>query len=239
MTLLHHNCLIQAIVTDIEGTTTDIDFVHKVLFPYASKELPLFVRQHHLHPDVVRALQAVREEAGMTPHADVEDCITVLQAWAEADRKISPLKAIQGMIWQEGYARGIFTAHIYEDVLPALRHWHAADVDLYVYSSGSIQAQKLLFGHTSAGDITGLFNGYFDTTIGGKTEVSSYEKIADHLNLAAQDILFLSDMPKELLAARKAGWQIFGLDRKQSKPFADDILCGASFADIPLQEVVL
>jgi len=206
---------IEAIVTDIEGTTSSIAFVHDVLFPYASKMLPAFVRQHAQEKEVAELLAATRHEAGEND-ADVERVIEILLQWIREDRKATPLKALQGLIWRHGYAEKDFTGHIYEDAARQLREWHQNGIKLYVYSSGSVQAQQLLFGHSDAGDLLPLFSGYFDTRIGQKREVESYRRIIDTLGLAPAKILFLSDIVAELDAARDAGMQTVQLVRDAS-----------------------
>ena len=155
---------IKVIVTDIEGTTSAIDFVHEVLFPYASKHLPDFVRKCQSDPDLEPILDSVRNEAGEAD-ADTERVIEILLQWIDADRKVTALKALQGLVWKHGYENGDFTGHMYEDAVTNLRSWAAAGIALYVYSSGSVGAQKLLFGYSDAGDLTPLFRGYYDTNI--------------------------------------------------------------------------
>lgn len=206
-----------AILTDIEGTTSPIAFVREVLFPYARARLPGFIRAHGQAPEVRRWLDAVAVEiaAGACDDAVI---VETLQGWIDQDRKHTALKALQGMIWEAGYRDGDFTAPLYPDVLPALQGWHAAGHRLAVYSSGSVPAQKLLFSHTEAGDLTPLFSGFFDTEIGGKREVSSYRAIAQRLDLAPEAILFLSDVVEELDAAREAGLRTTLLDRAQDYP---------------------
>lgn len=203
---------VRAILTDIEGTTTDIAFVHKVLFPHARARIGDYVRAHASEPFVREQLAAVSQEAGRRLSDD--EAITQLVRWIDEDRKITPLKALQGAIWEQGYRNGDFTGHVYPDVPGALRRWHAAGVRLYVYSSGSVQAQKLIFGYTPYGDFTPLFSGYFDTRIGGKREADSYRRIAQEMGLPAGDILFLSDIGEELDAARTAGMQTTWLLRE-------------------------
>lgn len=171
--------MIRAIVTDIEGTTSDIRFVHNVLFPYARERLAGFVTaQQHAEP-VKTILDNLRRETD-APAASTADLITTLFTFMDEDRKSTALKALQGIIWRDGYLNGDFTGHLYPDVLPALEKWKAQGIDLYVYSSGSVAAQKLLFGYSDEGDITHLFTGYFDTTVGAKREVQSYRNIAEH-----------------------------------------------------------
>ena len=194
----------QAILTDIEGTTTDIAFVHKVLFPYAREHLADFLHTQAEQPAVATALAEARAAMG-APAADLPTVIRQLHAWIDEDRKITPLKTLQGLLWQGGYQRGELRAHLYPDVAPALRRWQAAGRTLAVYSSGSVAAQRLLFGHTEAGDLTGLFSAWFDTHIGGKREAQSYRRIAGELALAAGAVLFLSDVEAELNAAAAAG----------------------------------
>ena len=204
--------MIRAIVTDIEGTTSDIRFVHNILFPYARQHLPDFVRDNAQQPEVAAALQSVREEAGQ-PQADLAGVTDILLGFMDQDRKSTGLKALQGMIWRDGYVNGSFTGHLYPDVLPALRHWKAQGIELYVYSSGSVAAQKLLFGYSDEGDITHLFSGYFDTHIGAKREVQSYQNIAAQTGIAPSQILFLSDIHQELDAAEQAGFRTLQLIR--------------------------
>ena len=203
---------IKVILTDIEGTTSSIDFVHKVLFPYASRELPDFVRANQNDSDIAAILQEVRSTAGDTD-ADIEQTIEILLGWIKEDRKITALKSLQGHIWKHGYESGGFTGHMYDDVVENLRQWRELGIDLYVYSSGSIGAQKLLFGHSDAGDLRSLFKGYFDTRSGNKRETTSYKNIAGSVGLPAGEILFLSDIVEELDAAAATGMQTMQLVR--------------------------
>ena len=203
---------IKAILTDIEGTTSAVSFVFDVLFPFARKHLPGFVRQNAGQPAVAQQLQAVRDQAG-EPDADVERVIAILLEWIAEDRKATPLKALQGMVWEQGYNAGQLKGHVYPDAVDALKHWHQQGYRLYVYSSGSIQAQQLIFGCSEAGDLSGLFSGYFDTTSGPKREAQSYQTIAQAIGCPAGDILFLSDIVEELDAARVAGMATCGLAR--------------------------
>lgn len=210
--------MIRAIVTDIEGTTSDIRFVHNVLFPYARENLAAFIAAFQHREEVAQALSDLRDEIAQ-PQATVEDLITVLFGFMDEDRKSTALKALQGMIWRDGYLNGSFTGHLYPDVLPALKAWHQAGIGLYVYSSGSVAAQKLLFGYSDEGDITSLFSGYFDTHVGAKRETDSYRNIAADIGLAPGELLFLSDIRQELDAAREAGWYTVQLIRDE----ADDV----------------
>ena len=204
---------IKAIVTDIEGTTSAVSFVFDVLFPYAAKHLPDFVRENAGRADVAEQLDAVRRDSN-APQADVERVVEILLSWIEEDRKATPLKALQGMVWAQGYHAGQLKGHVYPDAVEALKRWHQAGYQLFVYSSGSIQAQKLIFGCSEAGDLTPLFSGYFDTTSGPKREAQSYTNIQQAIGVEPQDILFLSDIVEELDAAQSAGLQTCGLARE-------------------------
>jgi enolase-phosphatase E1 len=198
--------MIKAIVTDIEGTTSALSFVKDVLFPYARQHLAAFVTDHGQEPAVRQLLKEAKQEAGNPDLSDAQ-LIAQLQAWIDADRKVTPLKSLQGLIWEHGYRSGAYRGHVYDDAADKLRQWHAAGIKLYVYSSGSVYAQKLLFAHTEYGDLTPLFSGYFDTHVGHKREAAAYHAIARQLELPAGDILFLSDIEEELDAARDAGMQ--------------------------------
>ncbi|MDI1329178.1 MULTISPECIES: acireductone synthase [Pseudomonas] len=204
---------IKAILTDIEGTTSAVSFVFDVLFPYAAKHLPEFVRQHAGRADVAEQLAAVRRDSN-EPDADVERVIEILLGWIAEDRKATPLKALQGMVWEQGYQAGQLKGHVYPDAVEALKRWHQDGFKLFVYSSGSIQAQKLIFGCSEAGDLSPLFSGYFDTTSGPKREAHSYERITQAIGLEAAQIVFLSDIVEELDAARAAGMATCGLARE-------------------------
>lgn len=211
--------MIQAIVTDIEGTTSSIDFVHQSLFPYAKAHLRAFLRAHASEPAVAGQIRETGRIEGR--ELDVEQAATVLERWIDEDRKLTPLKALQGMIWAQGYAAGELKGHVYPDTPVHLRRWHQQGKRLYVYSSGSVEAQKLIFGHSDAGDLTPLFSGYFDTRIGGKREADSYRAILKELALPGGDVLFLSDVGEELDAARSAGLHTCQLLRdEQARPFA-------------------
>lgn len=203
---------IGAILTDIEGTTSSISFVKEVLFPYAAERLPDFLRDHWDDPAVVEAMAGIRQASGQ-PVADADQAARLLQQWISEDRKQTQLKALQGMIWQAGYEHGDYRAHVYEDAARRLRQWRDAGLPLYVYSSGSVAAQKLFFRYSEAGDLTPLFRGYFDTTSGGKKEADSYRTIASAIRFPAERILFLSDVEAELDAARQAGMHTTLLDR--------------------------
>lgn len=204
------------ILTDIEGTTSSISFVKDVLFPYARRELPRFVRERGGELAVRHWLDAVATEHGAV--CDDAVIVEVLQGWIDEDRKHTALKALQGMVWKDGYRNGDFTAHVYADAVDTLRRWHAEGHRMAVYSSGSAPAQQLFFRHSEAGDMTPLFEAYFDTAMGGKREAASYRRIAAALGCSAGDILFLSDVVEELDAARDAGLRTALIDRREDYP---------------------
>jgi enolase-phosphatase E1 len=204
--------IVQAILTDVEGTTSSLSFVKDVLFPYARAHLPAWVRAHRGEARVEAALQAVRALEG-DPALGLEAILGVLDRWMVADEKVTPLKTLQGFVWAEGYESGALAGHVYEDAARKLGEWHAAGLRLFVFSSGSVEAQRLLFAHSTCGDLAPLFAGYFDTTTGPKAEAASYAAIARLAGLAPEAILFLSDSVAELDAARRVGLRTTWLAR--------------------------
>ncbi len=235
---------IKAIVTDIEGTTSSIHFVHQVLFPYAKQNMADFLARRAQEPAIQSQLHAV---AAHTNWLDFEvnqaACLAqihdILQTWMAEDQKIGALKALQGILWAEGYARGEFVTHFYPDALVCLKQWFEKDLLLAVYSSRSVQAQQLLFGHTAQGDIQPWFSAWFDTAVGGKREVNAYVNIYQDLhqqavNLLPENILFLSDIAQELDAARAAGWQTAHLVREGNHAAGSTHWQCQSFAEIQL-----
>ncbi len=205
---------VQAILMDIEGTTTSINFVKKVLFPYAYTHIPDYIHYYAEHPLVSQVIQQVRKEIHNST-ADSGDIINVLRDWIDQDRKVTALKDLQGMIWQNGYEKGDFTGHLYADVPQHLRCWKQHGIRLYIFSSGSVAAQKLLFRFSDYGDLSDDISDYFDTNTGHKREPESYNRIIGSVQLPADDVLFLSDTPEECDAARKAGLQTMLLLRNQ------------------------
>lgn len=205
---------VKAIVTDIEGTTSSLSFVKDVLFPYARAHLADFVRAHAGAPEVSALLEDARKETGK--NLDLEPLIDQFIQWLDEDKKVTPLKSLQGLIWEAGYRQADFKGHVYQDAVEKLKSWKAQGLALYVYSSGSVYAQKLLFGHSDYGDLTPLFSGYFDTYIGGKRDKTSYDNIAQQLAIPPEQLLFLSDIQEELNAAKAAGFQTFWLTREHT-----------------------
>jgi enolase-phosphatase E1 len=197
---------IRAIVTDIEGTTSSISFVKDVLFPYARKRLPAYVETHADRPEVQHWLHEAAKEAGLI-EASRQEVIELLLRWIDEDRKSTALKALQGMIWKDGYEDGEYRAHVYPEVAARLHAWRGEGLHLYVYSSGSVPAQKLFFRYSESGDLTPMFAGYFDTEIGPKRETESYRRIAEAIGERPEHVLFLSDVVEELDAASAAGFK--------------------------------
>lgn len=207
--------MIRAVLTDIEGTTAPISFVAETLFPYAAARLAGFVRAHEDDAEVQAALA---ETAALEGRAlSTGEAIEVLLGWIKADRKATPLKTLQGKIWREGYESGAIRSPVYPDAVAALKRWKERGLRLDVYSSGSVEAQVLLYRYAEAGDLTPLFSGYFDTRIGAKVEPASYGAIANEIGVAPGEILFLSDLPREVDAALKAGLKSWRIDRALPK----------------------
>lgn len=221
-----------AIVTDIEGTTSSLSFVKDVLFPYARAYLAEFVRGHAHEPAVREQLAAVGKEVGRALGDD--QAVQQLLLWIDEDKKITPLKALQGLIWEAGYRRGDFQGHVYDDAVQSLRAWKARGWPLYVFSSGSVHAQKLLFAHTAFGDLTPLFSGYFDTNIGSKRESAAYRHIAQAIKLPPAQILFLSDIREELDAALATGLKTCWLVRDGELPKNSPHALARDFTQIEL-----
>ncbi|MET7473983.1 acireductone synthase [Streptomyces sp. NPDC005648] len=209
---------VDAVVLDIEGTTSATGFVVDVLYPYSRSRFGALLSQRSGDPDVARAVAQVRAEIG-DPDADDARVEKTLNAWLDEDRKATPLKTLQGVIWSEGFARGDLVSHFYDDVVPRLRAWHTAGVRLYVYSSGSVAAQRAWFAAGPEGDLLPLVSGWYDTeNAGPKQEPESYGRIAEAVGHAPDRLLFLSDRPGELDAARAAGWHTVGI-RRPGEPY--------------------
>lgn len=209
---------VDAVVLDIEGTTSATGFVVDVLYPYSRSRFGALLNERGDDPDVARAVAQVREELG-DPRADAAAVEKALNAWLDDDVKATPLKTLQGIIWSEGFARGDLVSHFYDDVVPELRAWHAAGARLYVYSSGSVAAQRAWFTNSPEGDLTSLVSGLYDTeNAGPKQEPESYRRIAESTGIEPSRLLFLSDRPGELDAARAAGWHAVGI-RRPGEPY--------------------
>ena len=219
--------MIRSVITDIEGTTTPISFVHRVLFPYARERLQKFLIDHPEYPSLANV-----------PEPKLE----TLLKWMDLDEKITALKAIQGEIWKQGFTHKHLIGEVYADVPPALNKWSEAGLRLFVFSSGSVNAQKLLFGHTASGDLTPKFEGFFDTNIGSKKERDSYRDIIRNIDTQPNEVLFLSDIEAELDAAAAAGLSVCQLVRLEDKttpssrhPVASDFYNVSSLFGLPCE----
>jgi len=204
------------LLMDIEGTTTSIAFVYDTLFPFARNALPPFLQSHWHTPEVTAAVARMAPDA-TTPAAAARVALALM----DADVKDTGLKALQGLVWADGYASGTLRGHVFDDVPAVLHQLASAGVRLAIYSSGSVAAQRLLFGHSEAGDLTALLDAYFDTTTGPKREASSYTAIAAELACPPAAILFVSDHPAELAAAAEAGLHVAALARPGNPPLPD------------------
>ena len=222
--------MIKAIITDIEGTTSSLSFVKDVLFPYARANLAKFIETNQNDPAVKNLLQETCLE---NEHLfDIEWLIEQFIVWIDEDKKITSLKALQGMIWKAGYQQGDFKGHVYPDAVECLKAWKAKGIDLYVYSSGSEQAQQLLFAYTDYGDLTPLFSGYFDTRIGHKRDPVSYKNIADKTGFPTGQLLFLSDIIEELDAAQSVGYKTAEINREAITDLFSEPVRAHDFYDI-------
>lgn len=206
---------VDALLLDIEGTTTPVDYVFGVLFPFARDQVADFLQHQGQVPAVQADLASLRQEyaadqlqAKSLPAWEGDDpvaAVPYIHYLIDCDRKSTGLKSLQGKIWDRGYQSGTLTSQLFPDVKPAFDRWVAAGKRIYIFSSGSIQAQKLLFGNTEFGDLTPDLSGYFDTTTGSKRDAESYRAIATAIGLPPSHILFISDVTAELTAAQTAG----------------------------------
>jgi enolase-phosphatase E1 len=218
---------IDALLLDIEGTTTPVDFVFKVLFPFARDRLATFLQAEVQDPEVQADLALLKAEHTQDQAqglvippwtGEPGDGVAYCQFLIDQDRKSTGLKSLQGKIWDQGYGDGSLRSQLFVDVKPAFERWVAAGKKLYIFSSGSVQAQKLLFGYTEVGDLTPFISGYFDTRTGPKREAESYRAIASQMNVPCDRILFISDIVAELAAARAAGMAVRLSQRPGNQP---------------------
>lgn len=207
--------MIKAILTDIEGTTSSISFVHDVLFPYAYDKMSDFLSQNWHNEQVKNIVLEVAKLENLINYTSSE-ITTILREWIKLDRKITPLKDLQGIIWEQGYKNGDYCSHVYQDAYEKLVFWHSKNIPIYIYSSGSVYAQKLFFSHSQYGNLLHLFSGFFDTNIGNKKESQSYQNIADSLKLKPNEIIFLSDVEGEVNSAFSVGMSTVWVIRNES-----------------------
>ncbi len=235
--------MIRGILLDIEGTTSSVSFVFDVMFPFVRRELAGWLQANVGSPAYLQAVDQIARDAGH-PSAEAwlsnnaaqaqEQVIAEVTRLMDGDIKATGLKMLQGLIWEAGFASGELTAEVYPDVPPALRQWNEAGFDVRIYSSGSVAAQKLFFGHTIVGDLLPMFRGHYDTQIGGKKESASYAAIARQMEMPPEQILFVSDIVAELDAAKAAGLQTVLSIRPGNAPAPADHCHPAvtSFAEI-------
>lgn len=231
----------KAILLDIEGTTTPIDFVHKTLFPFAKERMGKFVATHFdaLRSEVDQLVEESSHDNSYTVPVDPTEPGSVsiyLEFLIDQDRKSTPLKAIQGKIWKEGYESRELVSDVFDDIPAALERWKAEGKRIAIYSSGSVLAQQLLFAHTKQGDLTPMISEYFDTNVGAKREVESYRTIAEKLGIPAANVLFVSDIVEELDAARSAGMNTALSIRPGNAPIESDTIheIVTTFADLSI-----
>ena len=211
----------RGILLDIEGTTSSISFVHDEMFPFARRQLKGFLESNWNSESVRQSLDLLAKDH-QQPSTDEwlgknwlsensasaqQTAIGAVNKLMDGDVKATGLKHLQGLIWKDGFHSGDLVAHLYPDAEPAIRGWVEQGLDVRIYSSGSVGAQKLFFGHTIAGDLLSLFSGHYDTTTGPKKDAASYTTIATEFKLPAREIVFISDVPAELDAAKTAGLQ--------------------------------
>ncbi len=239
---------VRILLLDIEGTTTPIDFVYKTLFPYASRNLEPFLREHFSEPEIAALVQELKAQderdsaAGLQPaawlsgsdEAQLRSCVAYAQWLIARDSKCTPLKTLQGKIWQRGFASGELHGQVYPDVPRAFERWRKQQRDICIYSSGSVLAQQQLFQSVISGDLTPYISAFFDTQTGIKTAGESYKKIAASLSSSPRECLFISDAPKEVEPARSAGMLAVLCDR--NAPAASIGLGGVESKSGPLGE---
>ena len=222
---------IQWILTDIEGTTTEVSFVYDILFPYFRAHMDQWktVDSAPMNDVLEQTRLLVLEEQSINLSSK-EALFDQLRQWSIEDRKVTPLKTFQGMVWEQGFKSGAIKGHMYPDVKPALERWTAMGMKLAIFSSGSIAAQKQLFGFSTEGDLTPYFSAYFDTTTGMKRDEQKYQLIVQQVNAPANSVLFLSDIHQELEAAHAAGLRTLQLVRPGTQ--ANWSWCVADFSEI-------
>jgi len=215
--------MLKAVVVDIEGTTSSAAFVTDCLYPYSAGRLASWIAGHQSDPQTSRAVAQVRALIGDTSAAP-DRVVAALASWLESDQKVTPLKTLQGLIWEQGFASGELVSHFYPDAIPALRSWKAAGLSLYIFSSGSVAAQRAWFSHSPEGSLDSLISGNFDTeNAGPKREVSSYRNITAAIGADPGQIVFLSDLTAELDAARQAGWHTVGVRRPGERYYGNGV----------------
>jgi enolase-phosphatase E1 len=206
---------VKYILSDIEGTTSSISFVVDELFPYFREhiqELPKMAMVSEVKESFAQVISLVKEEEGKNI-TTTEEVIAYLDQWSREDRKVTPLKTLQGFVWKKAYEEGAIKGHVFDDVPTCFNKWRANGLKIGIFSSGSIHAQKLLFQFSCFGDLSKHLSNYFDTKTGAKRDAATYKLIAEILDLQPNQILFLSDIKEELMAADEIGYQTIQLVR--------------------------
>lgn len=248
----------KTVICDIEGTTSSISFVKDTLFPYALKNVEEYLKANWNEDATKTVVAALREQAEEDKKAEVEGALTIPAGDSEdiipdivkyvewqtsRDAKTGSLKTLQGLVWAKGYKDGSIKGHVYEDVSKALEQWTEGGRKVYIYSSGSVDAQKMLFEHSEQGDLVKYLAGHYDTKIGAKTEKDSYAAILKNIEATAEEALFLTDVVAEAKAAKEAGLNVVVLDRPGNAELSEDdrkeFTVVSSFADIPLKPAVV
>jgi enolase-phosphatase E1 len=216
---------VRFVLMDIEGTTTSVSFVYEVLFPYFQNNIQRLEKVKNLK-QVKQAFDQVKEIVRNEENIElntVQEIIDKLLIWSKEDRKVTPLKTLQGVLWQTGYKTGEIVGHVYPEVPVKLMEWKNLRLRMGIFSSGSVAAQKLLFGYTQTGDLNRYLEHYFDTKTGSKRDVNTYKEIARKINFEPKHILFLSDIFEELEAANAAGFKTIQLIRPGTEPRWDSV----------------
>lgn len=222
---------VKSVLLDIEGTVSDVRFVYDVMFPYAKRNMGAYLFDNWEGEEVQKAIVQVSVDAGIAPSewlgayqsfSDVAHKILAehLNELMRSDSKSTGLKMLQGLVWKDGFESGEIEAVLFPDVVPFMNRCAEQGIELRIYSSGSVLAQKLFFGYTSQGDLTEMISGFYDTTVGKKQDSASYELIRSKIGLPSSEILFASDVGEELIAAEKAGMQVVASVRQNNKPLS-------------------
>ncbi len=228
-----------AIVIDLEGTTSSTRFIRDVLFVYAEQFLPDYIREHKDERDVARQLRSLSDKTGIL-QKDTEGLVACLQQWMRDGNEVAELHALLGLVWEEGYSKGEFQAHVYSDVPDKLREWLDQEINLYVHGDGSEKAQRLYFRYSNQGDLRLLFAGYFDSRLGSRREEACYRHMADGVALKPEEMLYISDTEADLDAARQAGMGTLRMARPEEIDGAPDEVQSShpvvhSFTEIDLE----
>jgi enolase-phosphatase E1 len=240
----------RCVLLDIEGTVADVRFVYDVMFPFVRREVAAFLASHWEDASLKEPLLNIAAESGLSASSDpwsqkevgrqraIDNAVDAVNRLMDSDSKTTGLKALQGRIWESGFRSGTLRSELFDDVLPALRRWQEVGLELRIYSSGSILAQQMFFEHTTQGNLTPMFAAHYDTTIGNKKESISYRGIAEDCKLEPHDILFLSDVAAELIAATEAGMQAIACVRPNNAPLPESYQ-GASLQRFDQLEILL